>query len=234
MAFKLSTTADAAINGIKVLVYGGAGIGKTRLVATTPDPILISAESGLLSLRGHNIPVIEIATLDELKEIYGWITGSEESKKYKTVCLDSLTEIGEAILANAKETCVTKAGKADGLAAYRELGERVTEAVKAFRDLRGKNVYFSAQEEKSKDENGVSFVGPKMPGSKTAQSLPYWFDEVFHMAIGTTPEGLKYRYLRTAPDGMHDAKDRSGALDEIEEPDLSKIFDKIIAGGKKK
>lgn len=230
MAFKLTSTADAALNGIKVLVYGRAGIGKTRLVATAPDPILISAESGMLSLRGHDIPAIEISTLDELKEIYSWIAGSDESQKYKTICIDSLTEVGEAILADSKITCVNKAGKPDNMKAYGDLGEKVMEVCKSFRDLRGKNVYFSAQ----MGTNDTGFSSAKMPGKSSNTALPYWFDEVFHMDIGTTPEGLKYRYLRTVTDGMFDAKDRSGSLDEIEEPDLSKIFDKIIAGGKKK
>ena len=40
----------------KYLVYGGSGVGKTTLIASLPGKILIlSAESGLLSLSGADI-----------------------------------------------------------------------------------------------------------------------------------------------------------------------------------
>lgn len=56
MAVKLTTSKQAAlVHGVKCIVYGRAGIGKTMLVATAPAPFLISAESGLLSLREQNI-----------------------------------------------------------------------------------------------------------------------------------------------------------------------------------
>jgi len=51
---KLKSTKDAASSGIKALVYGLSGIGKTALAATTgdlPSTIIASAENGLLSLR---------------------------------------------------------------------------------------------------------------------------------------------------------------------------------------
>jgi len=40
-------------------------------------------------------------------------------------------------------------------------------------------------------------------------------------------DGRKVRYLRTDQDTQYVAKDRSGRLDEIEEPNLTKIITKI-------
>ena len=72
MAIKLTTTAQAAIdNGIKLLVHGPSGAGKTSLCSTTGEPtVIISAESGLLSLRGHDIPVIEVKALEDVHDLY--------------------------------------------------------------------------------------------------------------------------------------------------------------------
>ena len=51
MALKFTTTNQAAqLHGVKALVYGPSGAGKTTLCATAPAPIIISAEAGLLSL----------------------------------------------------------------------------------------------------------------------------------------------------------------------------------------
>ena len=64
---KITSTKDFYLRGIKCLVYGESGVGKTVLCSTAPDPIIISAESGLLSLRKKDIPVIEINSLKTLR-----------------------------------------------------------------------------------------------------------------------------------------------------------------------
>ena len=51
MAINLKTTREVASDGVKVLVYGGSGSGKTTLIGTLPDPVIISAEAGLLRDR---------------------------------------------------------------------------------------------------------------------------------------------------------------------------------------
>lgn len=54
LQFTHASIASAA-SGIKCLVYGGSGTGKTVLSATLPTPVLISAEAGVLSLRKDNL-----------------------------------------------------------------------------------------------------------------------------------------------------------------------------------
>ena len=64
MALKFTTTKQQA-NCVKALVYGDAGAGKTKLCATAPTPVILSAESGLLSLADYEIPVIDISTAQD-------------------------------------------------------------------------------------------------------------------------------------------------------------------------
>ena len=224
MALTFSTTdKEATDQGVKVLVYAESGAGKTVLCATAPRPIILSAESGLLSLKAFKIPVIKIVTLADMEEAYNWIkAGKQGASDFKTVCLDSITEMGEVVLANAKKTVK------DPRQAYGELIEKITRLIKQFRDLEGKNVYMSAKLDRSKDEiSGMTMFGPSMPGQKMGPSMPYLFDEVFNLRVLQTSEGVKYRALITQPDLQYVAKDRSGKLAAIEPPDLAKVFNKI-------
>ena len=224
MALKFTTTDQAAqLHGVKMLIYGVSGVGKTTLCATAPQPIILSAEAGLLSLRKFQIPVIEIRTVDDLTEAHRWCQQAAEARQFATVCIDSITEIGEVVLANAKRQVK------DPRQAYGELIEKMMTTIKAFRDLQGKHVYMAAKAEPVKDEmTGVVRYMASMPGSKLGPQLPYLFDEVFRLGINKTPQGEQYRFLQTQPDLQYDAKDRSGALDPIEPPDLNHVISKIL------
>lgn len=224
MALRFTTTDQSSrIQGVKMLVYGNSGVGKTTLCATAPSPIILSAEAGLLSLRRYQIPVIEIKTVDDLIEAHNWLLGSAEARQFSTVCIDSITEIGEVVLANAKRLVK------DPRQAYGELIEKMNTTIKAYRDLQGKHVYMSAKLEPVKDDlTGITRYMAAMPGSKLGPQLPYLFDEVFRLGINKTQQGVPYRFLQTHPDLQYDAKDRSGALDPIEAPDLNNIINKIL------
>lgn len=219
----ISSRQAAALHGIKCLVYGKAGMGKTYLARTAPKPIVLSAESGMLSLRDIDIPVITIKSVEDLTEAYNWAASSPEAAQFETIYIDSISEIGEVVLTNAKLQVK------DPRQAYGELIEKMMVTLKAFRDLPGKHVVMSAKQNVVTDSvTSAITYGPSMPGARLAMELPYLFDEVFQISVGKTPEGVVYRYLRTQPDMQNEAKDRSGALDPIEPPDLTHVFNKII------
>ncbi len=239
MPLKFTDSQQATLNGgIKGLCYGGSGVGKTVLCASLPYPIMLSAESGQLSLRPENIariygqnaagityimPIIEIRTVDDLTDAYRWLTSSHESRNFQSVAIDSLSEIGEVVLNNAKRQVK------DPRQAYGELIEKMESVVRTYRDLPGKHVYMSAKMEPTKDEmTGVVKYGPSMPGSKLGPKLPYFFDFVFRLGINKTQQGEQYRFLQTQTDLQHEAKDRSGMLQPIEAPHLGYIFNKIF------
>lgn len=221
MAINLKSTSDAHVNGVKTLVYGQSGAGKTTLIGTMPSPIILSAEGGLLALSDMTLPYIEISSIDELKEAYSWLTDSAEAKEFQSVALDSISEIAEVVLNTERKK--TK----DPRQAYGELQIAATEIIRAFRDLPGKNVLFTAKLEKSQDEMGRMLYGPSMPGTKLSQQLPFFFDEVLALRIERDAEGVMQRALMTEGDATWIAKDRSGKLLPWEEPNLQSIINKI-------
>lgn len=213
-------------------------MGKTTMCATMgPDTVIISAESGLLSLRpqnlermygvntpgiNYNIPVIVVTTVQDFNEAYQFLTTTAEGKRFRNVAIDSLSEVAEVVLNNAKRQVK------DPRQAYGELTEKMETLVRAYRDMPGRNVYMSAKMEPMKDElTGVVKYGPMMPGRRLGPALPYFFDEVFRLGVNKTPQGQEYRFLQTQPDIQFDAKDRSGALASIEPPHLGQVFAKI-------
>ena len=225
MAIKLTTTRAAAqVNGIKVLVHGPAGSGKTTLCATTGAPtVIISAEAGLLSLRNHDIAVIEVQSIEDVQEAYRFITEDPSAAGFEWVCLDSISEIAEVCL--SAEKLATK----DPRQAYGALQDKMGAIIRAFRDLPGKNVYFSCKQERQTEQaTGAQLYFPSLPGQKLGQGVGYFFDEVFALRVERDAEGAVTRWLQTGRDLNHEAKDRSGALDLFEPPNLAHIATKIL------
>jgi hypothetical protein len=217
---KFTNTSNVVAQYLKLLIHGPSGSGKTRLCATTgAKTLIISAEAGLLSLRGTNIDVFEIKTVDDMRTIYSHLL---TDKIFEWVCLDSISEVAETVLAN--ELKQTK----DPRKAYGEMSNVVSEMIRCFRDL-PKNVYFSAKQDKVKDDvTGQVFYGPSAPGQKLAAALPFFFDEVFALHNWKDETGTIQSAFQTQRDDRYEAKDRSGALALAEPADLSKIYAKIM------
>ena len=218
MSIVLKSIKELSKNGVKIFVYGWVGSGKTSLIKTLPNPIILSAEGGMLSLHGCDLPVYEIATMDDLREAYSAVYQSD----YSSIALDSISEIAEVVLNNEKR--IAK----DPRQAYGAMQEQVTELIRAFRDIPGKNVYFSAKQERATDDMGRLLYSPSMPGTKLGSALPYFFDEVLCARVEKDPSsGEDSYFLQCKPDGIYEAKDRSGKLDKYEPSDLGAIIKKI-------
>ena len=214
-------------NGVKCVGYGGSGVGKTRLVATAPRPIYISAERGGLSLKGLGIQALpEIKTIADLVQVHQWVMNSNEAKAYDTVCLDSVSEIADVVLQ------AQKGGQKDGRKAHGQANDLVLNRIyRDFRDMPAKHIYFIAKEQSFDNSiTGVRQWSPVMPNATQRNELPYFFDVVFrYLVVAQQPPQEPWRGLQTYNDGNAIAKDRSGKLASYEPPDLSALFNKAMA-----
>ena len=221
---RIVSPADAVQDqGAKILVYGMAGAGKTFLARTAPGKVLvISAEAGLLSIRdAQNVEAIEVKSAAEVVEVYEALRSGK--LQYDTVCLDSISEISELLLQ------AEKAKHKDARKAYGEVQEAVTNVMRAFRDLQ-MHVMFICKEDKVNND-GTFEQAPKMVGTKLGQSITYFFDEVLALRVieDTDAEGnqVQARWLQTRIGQGYVAKDRSGKLEAFEEPNLTKLIEKL-------
>lgn len=217
------TDTDVQNNGVKCIAYGPAGIGKTRLCATAPRPLIFSAENGLLSLKRLHVPYIEITDMQSLENAVAYATGPNGAN-YDTLCIDSLSEVAETVL-NAELS-----NNKDGRKAYGEMSTRIMQLFRQLRDLPRKHVVMVAKQGKFTDQGtGWTMYGPMFPGNNLDANAPYMVDEVFRVDEWQDPAtGIKYTTLHTQRSSTHEAKDRSGALAPIEWGNLGDVFQKIM------
>tara|TARA_R110000824_G_scaffold354575_2_gene541699 strand:- start:685 stop:1389 length:705 start_codon:yes stop_codon:yes gene_type:complete len=225
MAIEFKNPADAVMaQGIKMLIFGAAGSGKTVMCATAKEPtLIISTEGGLLSIKDapNTIQIVECNTSADVAEI---LTYLESNKRPPWICVDSISEIGEVVL---KEERAKSPG--DQRKPYGELAQIMEVFIKRFRDLPDTHVVMTAKLDSVQDgASNAMLYGPGMPGQKTGKALPYMFDLVGALQVHKDNEGKLIRTLQTNRDGQWDAKDRSGKLDIYELPNLAHIKSKIL------
>ena len=195
MAIEILTLEEAMEDkGLKILVHGMAGSGKTVLAATGGLPtIILSAEAGLLSLKkfmkessslAKNIKIIQIKSFEDLKETREWLQNEKQLADW--LCLDSISEIAEQILAHEKTL------SPDPRKAYGNLTDQMLTELRAFRDLDGYNVLMTCKQvrEVDSDTDRTRYV-PSFPGRQVGPAVPYMFDEVFALRIEEDEEGVK-------------------------------------------
>lgn len=210
---KLISTKDIHQQGVKVLVYGAAGSGKTHLIQTAPNPFIISSESGLLTLANVDIPAVEVTNEQGLREAVTYAADSD----YDTICLDSVSDIAESLLVEYQGQFT------DGRQAYGKLNTVVSKYVQQLRNIKGKHVYITAKEGKT-EISGVTTIHPSMPGTTLTTNLPYMFDLVLRLEADKKGN----RILQTRASRTQVCKDRSSKLDKTEDANLSSLFSTII------
>jgi len=233
------TSVDEALedDGLKILVHGPAGVGKTILCATADAPtLIINVEGGLLSLRKFlrdkpklkkKIRIVTIKTIVDLNDLIDELEANDEPI-CEWLALDSISEIAEEILKDEKSK------NADARAAYGNLTIETMDILKRFRDLPGYNVIMTCKQvrEVDGDTEKTRFV-PMFPGRRIGPEVPYIFDEVFALRVEEDEEAeegedKEYRVLQTKRDVRYEAKDRSGELDMFEPASLKHISSKIL------
>jgi phage nucleotide-binding protein len=232
---KVQSTQDLTSGKIKVFVYGFSGAGKTTLAKTLSKCLVISAESGLLSLKGTKIPYIDISQddagnlipkekrIDRLAEVYRWLL-SDEAKNYDWIMLDSLTEVGQCL---SDRLSKDYPDRKDALVKWGEYATKMRDLVKSFRDLPCHNVVINSLAVVDKDENGKRFAAVDLQGS-ISQKLAGYFDLFLFLNTVKQEDGTIKRELICGPEDGIAAKDRSGRLASREPADLSALASKVM------
>lgn len=227
----IKNTQNYRPNGVKILVHGEAGAGKTPLILTLSNVFVFASDPGLLSIKGYNIPYVSIDTYKDFILSYDWIIRSPEAKKYDTYCIDSISEHAKLIFSHYEQK------NKDVRRAYQLYMKDLYAFLRHCIKIAPQNIFCTGRStkiDKIVDEtkpvtpnNTESYYSPSMPSEKTREEILYLFDEIFALREAVTIDGYKYKYLQTRNTSTHFARDRSMFLDPIEEPNLQKIINKI-------
>jgi len=210
--------------GVKSIVYGGPGAGKTPIVATAPNPVFCVVEPGMLSMRSQgNLPCFEAYDADKIDEFFKWVIESKEAKQFDTIAIDSVSQMAEIYLVQEQKR------NKDGRAAYGEMSRRCMEWFNALYFMEQKHVVLIAKQEVF-ELSGASRRRPFFPGKDLNVKVPHLFDAILHLDKYQIKgvRGLQ-KALRTSETFDTLARDRSGKLNEFEQPNLASVFAKCMS-----
>lgn len=229
--------------GLKLLLFGDAGVGKTRMAASahfieSMRPVLLgSAESGLSSLlkdrRFDDLDVFELvdkrqdpeAVLSRVEELF------ELAQDYKTVIVDTLTEVQRYGLMYLSEQpagwTAYRNPKRISLPTYGASLLQTGTLVRSFRDL-PINVIFTAHVRRATMSlDGHDYIVPSVTGQQWKDVLAA-FSEVFFMytkaavSLNEPEKGVRYKII-TKPFENIKAKDR-----ELDLPVAMDVTDRYL------
>ena len=196
---KITSTKDMAIDYAKVVVYGPPGAGKTTFGATFPDALILSAESGLLSVRDQDIDVWEVGTWEDIEEAFRYLKTGNHS--YKSVILDSLTESQKKLNEHIIRKFPAKKRDYEDLMSMSDWGysiDRLRKMCRAFRDLPMNVVFIALSQEVMMEEELM--VKPALSGKTLSDELAGWVDAVIYCPGPQKDEEGHVQYLgQTVP-----------------------------------
>lgn len=219
MAFKIVSAEERlAQTGIKGVIFGPSGVGKTSLLWTL-DPattLFVDLEAGGLSVQGWGGDSIEVRDWLSAANLACFIGGpapaaakgaffSQEHyqhvlseygdpsvlKKYKTIFIDSITVLGRHCFAWAQqqpEAFSEKTGKPDTRGAYGLHGRTMMQWLIHMQHVQNINVWFVGILDHKQDDFKRWFWQPQIEGSKTGLELPGIVDQVITMTELTPQE----------------------------------------------
>lgn len=201
----------AQAKGVKALIVGPAGVGKTSLLRTmeTDKTLFVDLEAGDLAVQDVQVDTIQPRAWDQCRNIASFLGGpnpalpptacysqahydaiKEEFEglsdldKYHTFFIDSITVAGRLCFTWAQQqpdAFSDKTGKPDIRGAYGLHAREMIAWLTQLQHARGKHVIFVGILEKITDDFNVATWQLQVEGAKTGRELPGIVDQICTM-----------------------------------------------------
>lgn len=222
---------------INVLDYGDSGVGKTMLAGSASQvpemsPVLfVDIEGGTFSLRTEypDIDIVRVQNWQQMQGLYNELFKNEHG--YRTVVLDSLTEIQKFSMYGIMKELVAKEPDRDpDIPSVREWGKNIEQIrlfVRAFRDLPINTIFTALAMTEKNPRTGMMTTRPALSG-KLSNEVAAFLDIVLYHYV-KVQDGEPQRFLLANKTEEQIAKDRSGKLPlVIETPTMTRIHSLIF------
>lgn len=208
--------------GVKAVIFGPPGSGKTPTLDTAPRPVLCCVEPGMLSMRHSKVPTWGAFGVKEIEEFKNWVCGgSSELKNFDTIGIDSISFMSEIYLQDSQKNVK------HGLQAYGDMATKTMDFLRKLYFMPEKHLYLIAKQEII-NENGLIIRRPYFPGKQLPIDVPHLFDEVLYLNLANIPNVGTVRAFRCQQNMEIMCRDRTGTLSEYEEPHFGKLISKCM------
>jgi hypothetical protein len=224
-AFRIISTDErmAERKGVKLLLAGGSGVGKTTQLRTLPEQatLFMDLEAGDLAVADWHGDSIRPRTWEECRDFAVFLGGPNPAlrsdqvysqahydhvcakfgdptalDKYDSYFIDSLSVAGRLSFQWAQgqpDAFSDKTGKPDTRGAYGLHGREMLSWLTHLQHTRGKNVIFVCILDKKLDDFNRVSWSLQIEGSKTGLELPGIVDELITLSILNADDGTPYR-----------------------------------------
>jgi hypothetical protein len=243
--------------GVKALIVGPTGVGKTSLLRTL-DParvLFFDVEAGDLAVQDVPVDTIRVDDWPMARNLacriggpnasfsptacysqphYDAVGGALENlDRYETLFVDSITAVSRLSFRWAEqqpEARSERSGAKDIRGAYGLHAREMLMWLHQLQHAREKNVIFVGILERVTDEFNRGEFQLQMEGQKVPREIGGIVDEIITMQWIDFGDGKPVRaFVCTSPNRwQYPAKDRGGKLEQIEEPDLGKLIAKLV------
>jgi hypothetical protein len=248
----------ASPRGAKALIVGPTGIGKTSLLRTLDlaTTLFVDIEAGDLAVQDLAVDTFRPRTWPQCRDLAVTLAGANPAvpadavygadhynaaiaelgspKQYSTFFIDSLTAVGRLCFAWASqqpEAFAERTGKRDLRGAYGLHAREMVAWLMHLQQARTVNVVFLGILETVTDDYNRTEHRLQLEGARTGRELPAVVDQVITYNWVDFGDGVLTRaFVCTTPNPWQfPAKDRSGRLQQIEQPDLGRLLTKLSA-----
>lgn len=203
---------------VKALLYGASGSGKTSFAGTAQDALFLSAEGGLLSIADKRVSYVDIHSFRDLEEALSYL--QKNPTKFKTVIIDSISEINDIIMSEIER----RTGRKMQIQDYGELAQKMKSILRRFRDLDMHVLFLGLEKIITDDDGKVIKIAPELSG-KASTGVVGFMDIVGYIAVDKTGE----RSILTSSHPIYSTKDRSGKIGNDTPRDFEKWIERAQA-----
>jgi phage nucleotide-binding protein len=226
-------TRDPKKIAVKMNIFGGSGVGKTRLAAQIArhfKTFMIFSERSEATFPYHpdidvieqNLDIAEVSSWSDVQKAYDFITAKQD--EYQWVITDSVTDINKRIIEDIQST------SKDEVMSQRLWGQvtsRLEKLIRYIRDLRTNILFISLATGDKNDETGGTKQYPSLTGRLKEEFGAYLDINGYMYTISdkNAPNGVA-RYIQFINTPAANCKDRFDKL-TYEPPDMTQIFRKL-------